>query len=160
MSLVGESGCGKSTIAGLLTGKLQDYQGEIHIGEKPLAQIQERELMDHITLVRHNSYLFKGTVAENLQMAKPEAEVEEMRSVLSRVNLLGFLDAQEGLETKLLEQGANLSGGQRQRLALARALLHDTPVYIFDEATSNIDAESEDRSFWREWIPEISQEET
>ena len=143
VSLVGESGCGKSTIAGLLTGKLQDYQGEIHIGEKPLAQIQERELMDHITLVRHNSYLFKGTVAENLQMAKPEAEVEEMRSVLSRVNLLGFLDAQEGLETKLLEQGANLSGGQRQRLALARALLHDTPVYIFDEATSNIDAESE-----------------
>ncbi len=144
VSLVGESGCGKSTIAGLLTGKLQGYQGEIHIGEKPLAQIQERELMDHITLVRHNSYLFKGTVAENLQMAKPEAEVEEMRSVLSRVNLLGFLDAQEGLETKLLEQGANLSGGQRQRLALARALLHDTPVYIFDEATSNIDAESED----------------
>ena len=143
VSLVGESGCGKSTIAGLLTGKLQGYQGEIHIGEKPLAQIQERELMDHITLVRHNSYLFKGTVAENLQMAKPEAEVEEMRSVLSRVNLLGFLDAQEGLETKLLEQGANLSGGQRQRLALARALLHDTPVYIFDEATSNIDAESE-----------------
>ena len=144
VSLVGESGCGKSTIAGLLTGRLQGYQGEIHIGEKPLAQIQERELMDHITLVRHNSYLFKGTVAENLQMAKPEAEVEEMRSVLSRVNLLGFLDAQEGLETKLLEQGANLSGGQRQRLALARALLHDTPVYIFDEATSNIDAESED----------------
>ena len=144
VSLVGESGCGKSTIAGLLTGKLQGYQGEIHIGEKPLAQIQERELMDHITLVRHNSYLFKGTVAENLQMAKPEAEVEEMRSVLSRVNLLGFLDAQDGLETKLLEQGANLSGGQRQRLALARALLHDTPVYIFDEATSNIDAESED----------------
>ena len=144
VSLVGESGSGKSTVAGLLTGKLQGYQGEIHIGEKPLAQIQERELMDHITLVRHNSYLFKGTVAENLQMAKPEAEVEEMRSVLSRVNLLGFLDAQEGLETKLLEQGANLSGGQRQRLALARALLHDTPVYIFDEATSNIDAESED----------------
>lgn len=144
VSLVGESGCGKSTIAGLLTGKLQGYQGEIHIGEKPLTQIQERELMDHITLVRHNSYLFKGTVAENLQMAKPEAEVEEMRSVLSRVNLLGFLDAQDGLETKLLEQGANLSGGQRQRLALARALLHDTPVYIFDEATSNIDAESED----------------
>lgn len=144
VSLVGESGCGKSTIAGLLTGKLQGYQGEIHIGGKPLTRIQERELMDHITLVRHNSYLFKGTVAENLQMAKPEAAEEEMRSVLSRVNLLGFLDAQEGLGTKLLEQGANLSGGQRQRLALARALLHDTPVYIFDEATSNIDAESED----------------
>ena len=100
--------------------------------------------MEHVTLVRHNSYIFKGTVAENLRMAKPEATEEEMKGVLSRVNLLGFLETWEGLETKLLEQGANLSGGQRQRLALARALLHDTPVYIFDEATSNIDAESED----------------
>ena len=100
--------------------------------------------MEHVTLVRHNSYIFKGTVEENLRMAKPQASEEEMKKVLSRVNLLGFLDTQEGLKTRLLEQGANLSGGQRQRLALARALLHDTPVYIFDEATSNIDAESED----------------
>ena len=144
VSLVGESGCGKSTIAGLLTGKLENYQGEILIGGKLLSGIKEKDLMKHVTLVRHNSYIFKGTVGENLRMAKPGATEEEMKDVLSRVNLLGFLDAQEGLETKLLEQGANLSGGQRQRLALARALLHDTPVYIFDEATSNIDAESED----------------
>ena len=144
VSLVGESGCGKSTIAGLLTGKLGNYQGEILIGGKLLSGIREKELMEHVTLVRHNSYIFKGTVAENLRMAKPEATEEEMKGVLSRVNLLGFLETWEGLETKLLEQGANLSGGQRQRLALARALLHDTPVYIFDEATSNIDAESED----------------
>ena len=144
VSLVGVSGCGKSTIAGLLTGKLENYQGEILIGGKLLSGIKEKDLMKHVTLVRHNSYIFKGTVGENLRMAKPGATEEEMKDVLSRVNLLGFLDAQEGLETKLLEQGANLSGGQRQRLALARALLHDTPVYIFDEATSNIDAESED----------------
>lgn len=144
VSLVGESGCGKSTIAGLLTGKLGNYQGEILIGGKLLSRISEKELMEHVTLVRHNSYIFKGTVEENLRMAKPQASEEEMKKVLSRVNLLGFLDTQEGLKTRLLEQGANLSGGQRQRLALARALLHDTPVYIFDEATSNIDAESED----------------
>ncbi|HJD30045.1 MAG TPA: ABC transporter ATP-binding protein/permease [Candidatus Blautia avicola] len=144
VSLVGGSGCGKSTIAGLLTGKLENYQGEILIGGKLLSRISERELMEHVTLVRHNSYIFKGTVEENLRMAKPQASEEEMKRVLSRVNLLGFLDTQEGIKTRLLEQGANLSGGQRQRLALARALLHDTPVYIFDEATSNIDAESED----------------
>ena len=144
VSLVGESGCGKSTIAGLLTGKLGNYQGEILIGGKLLSRISEKELMEHVTLVRHNSYIFKGTVEENLRMAKPQASEEEMKRVLSRVNLLGFLDTQEGLKTRLLEQGANLSGGQRQRLALARALLHNTPVYIFDEATSNIDAESED----------------
>lgn len=144
VSLVGESGCGKSTIAGLLTGKLGNYQGEIFIGGKRLSRISEKERMERVTLIRHNSYIFKGTVEENLRMAKPQASEEEMKKVLSRVNLLGFLDTQKGLKTGLSEQGANLSGGQRQRLALARALLHDTPVYIFDEATSNIDAESED----------------
>lgn len=78
-------------------------------------------------------------------MARPEATEEEMQAALARVNLLDFLETQRGLETELLEQAGNLSGGQRQRLAMARALLHDTPVYIFDEATSNIDAESEER---------------
>ena len=144
ISLVGESGCGKSTIAGLLTGRLRDYRGEILMGGVPLSEIREGELMKYVTLVRHNSYLFKGTVRENLLMAKPEASEKEMEEVLSRVNLLGYLNTQQGLETRLLEQGANFSGGQRQRLALARALLHDTPIYIFDEATSNIDAESEE----------------
>ncbi|MGN0295479.1 MAG: ATP-binding cassette domain-containing protein, partial [Lachnospiraceae bacterium] len=100
--------------------------------------------MKGITLVRHNSYLFKGTVEENLRMAKPDAAREEMEAVLARVNLLSFLNTRQGLQTELLEKAGNLSGGQCQRLALARALLHDTPVYIFDEATSNIDAESEE----------------
>ena len=100
--------------------------------------------MKTITLVSHNSYLFKGTVEENLRMGKPDASEGELLSALERVNLLGFMTAQQGLKTPVLEKGSNFSGGQCQRLALARALLHDTPVYIFDEATSNIDMESEE----------------
>lgn len=144
ISLVGESGCGKSTIAGLLTGKNRNYQGKILINGKPISQLKESELMGKITLVRHNSYLFKGTVEDNLKMAKANASKKEMEQALKKVNLLDFLNTQEGLHTKLLERAENFSGGQRQRLAMARALLHDTPVYIFDEATSNIDVESEE----------------
>lgn len=144
VSLAGESGCGKSTIAGLLSGKIRDYSGEILIGGCSLSDIREDDLCRNIVLVRHNSYLFKGTVKENLQMAKPDATDEEMNAVLEKVNLLGFINSQQGLNTCLLEKAGNLSGGQRQRLCLARALLADAPVYIFDEATSNIDAESEE----------------
>ena len=100
--------------------------------------------MEHVVLVRHNSYLFKGTVRENLQMAKTDATDQEMREVLKKVNLLGFLDTQNGLDTVLLEKAGNLSGGQCQRLVIARALLKNAPVYIMDEATSNIDVESEE----------------
>lgn len=144
ISLVGESGCGKSTIAGLLSAKNRGFIGEIRINGESLPKIREKDLMKRVVLVRHNSYLFKGTVEENLKMAKPNATCEEMEAVLSKVNLLGFLQAQEGLGTKLLEKAGNLSGGQCQRLAIARALLMDAPVYIFDEATSNIDVESEE----------------
>ena len=144
VSLVGESGCGKSTLAGILSGRNKGFKGSVTIGGIALEDVSEASLMKNVTLIRHNSYLFKGTVADNLRMAKPEATEAEMRTVLERMNLMAFLDNQQGLETPLLEQGSNLSGGQRQRLALARALLHDSPVYIFDEATSNIDVESEE----------------
>ena len=144
VSLVGESGCGKSTIAGILSGKNREFLSEICVGGVPISEIREDELMKHVVLVRHNSYLFKGTVRENLQMAKKDATDTEMREVLKKVNLLGFLDTQNGLDTKLLEKAGNLSGGQCQRLAIARALLADAPVYIMDEATSNIDVESEE----------------
>lgn len=144
ISLVGESGCGKSTIAGILAGKNKGFTGSVAINRIDISEISESSLMKNITLVRHNSYLFKGTVEENLRMAKPDASETEMREVLSRVNLMGFLDTQKGLQTELLERAENLSGGQCQRLALARALLHDSPVYIFDEAASNIDVESEE----------------
>lgn len=97
-----------------------------------------------MTLVSHNSYLFQGTVRENLLMGRKDATDEEMMQALDKVNLLGFLKEQNGLDTFVMEKGSNFSGGQCQRLALARALLHDTQVYIFDEATSNIDVESEE----------------
>ena len=144
ISLVGESGCGKSTVAGILAGRNRGFTGSVTVNNQSLEEIPEEALMKNITLIRHNSYLFKGTVEDNLRMAKPDASEEEMREVLSRVNLLGFLEGQKGIKTELLEKAENLSGGQRQRLALAKALLHDSPVYIFDEATSNIDAESEE----------------
>ena len=144
VSLVGESGCGKSTIAGILSGKNREFSGDIRIGGVALGDVHEDDLMEHVVLVRHNSYLFKGTVRENLQMAKTDATDQEMREVLKKVNLLGFLDTQNGLDTVLLEKAGNLSGGQCQRLVIARALLADAPVYIMDEATSNIDVESEE----------------
>lgn len=143
-SLAGASGCGKSTAAATLMGRNHGYKGSVTIEGKELADIQENSLMDQITLVSHNSYLFKGTVEDNLRMGRPDASEEEMREALKKVNLWGFLQAQQGIGTPIQERGSNFSGGQCQRLAIARALLHDTPVYIFDEATSNIDAESEE----------------
>lgn len=142
-SLVGLSGCGKSTVAAILTGRNRTYKGSVKVAGRELNRVREASLLETVTLVSHNSYLFKGTVEENLRMGKPDADEEEMIHVLSRVNLWDFLKVQQGLQTQLKEKGSNLSGGQCQRLALARALLHDSPVYIFDEATSNIDAESE-----------------
>ena len=142
-SIVGASGCGKSTIASILMGRSRGYTGTVTVGGVPLADISEDSLMRHITYVSHQSYLFKGTVRENLRMARPDAPDAALWAVLRQVKLAAFLEQEQGLDTLLTEQGSNLSGGQRQRLALARALLHDTPVYLFDEATSNIDVESE-----------------
>jgi len=142
-SIVGESGCGKSTIAGILMGRNKGYEGSVTLGEKELTQISEESLMKKVTYISHNSHLFKGTVRDNLCMGKANATKEELWAILERVNLAEFLREEAGLETLLLEGASNLSGGQRQRLAMARALLHDSEIYIFDEATSNIDVESE-----------------
>ncbi|WP_394966522.1 ABC transporter ATP-binding protein/permease [Candidatus Allofournierella merdipullorum] len=142
-AVVGESGCGKSTVASLLTGRRSPEKGSVTVGGRPLADIDEAALARHITYISHNSYLFKGTVAENLRMARPDAPDEALWQALKQVNLADFVRAEGGLNAPVAEKGSNLSGGQCQRLALARALLHDSPVYIFDEATSNIDVESE-----------------
>lgn len=142
-AIVGESGCGKSTVANLLMGRNRGYIGSVQIGGSELTQISDASLMENIIYISHQSYLFQGTAGENLRMGRPDATDEELWAALERVKLADFLWSEKGLDTPLLEQGANLSGGQRQRLALARALLHDSPVYIFDEATSNIDVESE-----------------
>ena len=143
-SIVGASGCGKSTVAGILMGRNRGYTGSVKIEGTELSDIQEKSIMDQITMVSHNSRLFKGTVEDNLRMGRPGASGQELEEVLRKMNLWGFLEGQQGLQTPVLEKGSNFSGGQCQRLALARAFLHDTPVYIFDEATSNIDAESEE----------------
>ena len=155
ISLAGVSGSGKSTIAALLTGRKKGYTGEILLTEEncTLLPIEEREielssvdaetLLRNITLLSHDSVLFRGTVRDNLLAAKPDATDEELVQALCEACLWDFLSGEDGLDTKLTENAGNLSGGQRQRLALARALLHDSPFYIFDEASSNIDAESE-----------------
>ena len=142
-AIVGESGCGKSTISAILTGRNKGYGGSVSVGETELSEIREADLMENITYISHQSYLFKGTVRDNLLMGKPDASDSELWEVLERVNLADFVRNEKGRDTGLSEKASNLSGGQCQRLALARALLHDSPIYIFDEATSNIDVESE-----------------
>lgn len=141
--IVGESGSGKSTLAGILSGRNAAFTGEVEIGGVPLRQASRASVANTVTVVPFASYLFKGTVRSNLAMADPQATDDELMEALTRCRLDGFVRAMGGLDAPVSEAGGNLSGGQRQRLALARALLHDTPVYVFDEATSNVDAESE-----------------
>lgn len=143
ISIVGKSGCGKSTLASLLCGTTKGYSGSITIGGVEIKDIDEKTLMNNITAVNFNSYIFAGTVKDNLLIADKNASDDKMIEALKMVNLWSFLSEQDGLDTKLNQQGSNFSGGQRQRLAIARALLHNTPIYVFDEVTSNIDAESE-----------------
>lgn len=143
VAIVGESGCGKSTVASILMGRNKCYEGIVNVDDVPLCEIAESSLLENFTYISHQSYLFKGTVRHNLLMGCPSAGEEEMWSVLEQVKLADFLRSENGLDTLLTEKASNLSGGQCQRLALARALLHDSQVYIFDEATSNIDVESE-----------------
>ena len=142
-AIVGESGCGKSTIASILMGRNLNYTGTVTVGGVPLSEISEESLLQSFTYVSHQSYLFKGSVRDNLRMGNLYVEDKTMWQVLEQVKLADYLRNEQGLNTQLAEKASNLSGGQRQRLALARAMLHDSPVYIFDEATSNIDVESE-----------------
>lgn len=142
-AIVGESGCGKSTISAILMGRNKGYKGTVTVGGKSLACISEESLMRNFTYVSHQSYLFKGSVRDNLLMGNPDAKDSDLWNVLEQVRLADFVRSENGLDTFVAEKGGNFSGGQCQRLALARALLHDSPVYIFDEATSNIDVESE-----------------
>ena len=146
VALVGESGCGKSTIASLVMGENRPKEGgSVTIGGVPVTELTAEALYRKVTRVRHDSYLFAGTVEDNLRMGKADATQKEMEDALLRVDLLKTIREKGGLAMQLEERAANLSGGQKQRLVLARALLHDSDIYIFDEATSNIDVESENR---------------
>ena len=142
-AIVGESGSGKSTLASLLLGRLTGARGRITAGGVPLEEVSFDSRFKAITYVGAESYLFKGTVKENLLMGAEDSSDCALWDALEKVKLADFIRSQGGLEMWLLEKASNLSGGQRQRLALARALLRNGSVYIFDEATSNIDVESE-----------------
>lgn len=142
--IVGESGSGKSTIASLIMGRNSIKNGCLTIADKSISEIKEESLFKTINYVGLGSTFFKGSVRDNLLIANPEATDEDLWNVLEECNINGFLQNEEGLDTKLTENAGNLSGGQRQRLALARAILNDAKIYIFDEATSNIDMESEE----------------
>ena len=143
IGVTGESGSGKSTLAGILSGANARYAGEVSIGGIDLRNISAESLRKTVTTVPFSSYVFKGTLRANLLLAKPDASDDELWGALAKCRLAGFARESGGLDMEIAAEGANLSGGQRQRLAFARALLHDSPIYIFDEATSNIDAESE-----------------
>lgn len=143
-SIVGQSGCGKSTIASLIMANRNKYKGHIFVNGIENRLYDEDKRMERITLITHDSYIFKGTVKENLLLGNPEATEAEMLKALELVNLKDFILNEGGLSLSINEQGSNLSGGQRQRLSIARALLHNSDVYLFDEATSNIDVESEE----------------
>lgn len=144
VSIVGVSGSGKSTIAGLISLKNENYKGSIKIGDIELSSINKSDLHKKIVLVDHNGYLFEGTVYDNLKMAGDNITENEMNEALKQAELYDFLQSENGLNTKIMENAANLSGGQKQRLALARAILFDADIYIFDEASSNVDTESEE----------------
>lgn len=143
VALVGESGGGKSTLAGIISGRKDAYRGSVRIGGIELRDATATSLMRTVTLVPTNGYLFAGTLRENLLLAKPDATDAELLHALNRTRVAAFVQANGGLDMTINEGGTNLSGGQRQRVCMARALLHDSPIYVFDEATSNVDAASE-----------------
>ena len=145
VAMVGESGCGKSTIASLIMGDNLPSAGKVTLGGVEISDIARNALFQKVTRVRHDSYLFKGTLYDNLKMGNPDATEEMMEEVLRKVDLYDTVMEKGGLSMPIEEKAANLSGGQKQRLVLARAILYDSDIYIFDEATSNIDVESEDR---------------
>ena len=143
VALVGESGGGKSTLAGIISGRKDAYRGSVRIGGVELRDATAASLMRAVTLVPTNGYLFAGTLRDNLLLAQPHATDAELLHALDRTRVAAFVQANGGLDMVINEGGTNLSGGQRQRVCMARALLHDSPIYVFDEATSNVDAASE-----------------
>lgn len=159
VAIVGESGSGKSTIASLILNNYKVTNGEISINNVNIENISLDNIYGNIALVSTNSYIFNGTILDNLLMAKKDATEEDINNALKTARLYDFVNGlKDGLLTDVGQAGSALSGGQKQRLALARVILADRPMIIFDEATSNIDVESEE-SIW-EAIYELSKEKT
>ena len=143
IGLTGESGSGKSTLARLMCGQLTGYTGSIRVCGHELRDLDPTAMRGLVTYVGAHEHVFKGSFRSNLQMAKPEATENELWGALRQAALDEYVLASGGLDAHVAEDGGNLSGGQRQRLCFARAILRDTPVYVFDEVASNIDTVSE-----------------
>ena len=142
-AIVGESGCGKSTVVNLLSGAYRPSEGEVLAGGKKLSEISRACWYSHLAIVSYNSYIFNESVRDNFKLARPEVSDEEIYAALEQVRLAEFVKSGGGLDKVIAEDGGNISGGQKQRLALAVALVADKEIYAFDEATSNIDGDSE-----------------
>lgn len=145
VSISGKSGCGKSTIAKILAGRTHGYKGSVKLGGDELSELSEKSLLENVTVVGNNDFMFAGTIRDNLLFGNPKATDEEMIEALRKVDLSEFIVGESPLSQELTQNANNISGGQKQRLVLARAILKNSPIYIFDEATSNIDAESENK---------------
>ena len=158
IGITGPSGSGKSTLAGVIAGANGGFTGEVLVGGVDVREASRESLRRAVTTVSFHSYLFKGTVRSNLLLAKPGATDGELWRALERARVAGFVRNAGGLDAPVEADGGNLSGGQRQRIALARAVLRDTPVYVFDEATSNVDAESESAII--DFVHELAREKT
>ena len=142
-AIVGESGCGKSTVVWLLSGAFRPQKGRVTVGGKPLETLSREAYYARLAVVSYNTYLFNESVRGNFLLAKPDAADEEILAALGQVNLADFIRENGGLDKVITEDASNISGGQKQRLALAVNLVADKDIYVFDEATSNIDVESE-----------------
>ena len=142
-AIVGESGCGKSTVVNMLIGAYRPKSGEVTVGGKPLESVTRESYYSHIASVSYNTYIFNDSVRANFELAKKNVSDEEIWAALEKVYLAGFIKENGGPDKVITEDANNVSGGQKQRLALAVNLVADKDVYVFDEATSNIDVESE-----------------
>ena len=142
-AIVGESGCGKSTVVNMLIGAFRPQKGEVTVGGKQLEKLSRENWYSHLSAVSYNTYIFNESVRDNFKMAKENVSDEEIFAALEKVNLKEFIEENGGLDKVITEDANNISGGQKQRLALAIALVSGKDIYVFDEATSNIDIESE-----------------
>lgn len=142
-AIVGESGCGKSTVVNMLIGAFRPQKGDLTVGGKQLEKLSRENWYSHLSAVSYNTYIFNESVRDNFKMAKENVSDEEILAALEKVNLKEFIEENGGLDKVITEDANNISGGQKQRLALAIALVSDKDIYVFDEATSNIDIDSE-----------------
>ncbi|MBQ8419496.1 MAG: ABC transporter ATP-binding protein/permease [Clostridia bacterium] len=142
-AIVGESGCGKSTVVNMIIGAYRPKAGFVTVGGKKAEEVTRESYYEHLAVVSYNTYIFNQSVRENFYLADKTVSDDAIWDALEKVNLASFIRENGGLDKVISEDASNISGGQKQRLALAVSLIADKKIYVFDEATSNIDIESE-----------------